>query len=68
MTIWVNEQRDGCGIVQACIATKNKQAAEDCHANWLKELTETQRQQGWAVILKTVESWDDVPVNALKLN
>lgn len=68
MTIWVNEQRDGCDILQACIATKNQQAAEDCHANWQEKLTDEQRQQGWQVILKTVESWDDVPVNALKLN
>ena len=68
MTIWVNQQKDGCGILQACIATKNKQVAEDCHNNWQKELTETQKQQGWQVILYTVESWDDVPVHALKIN
>jgi predicted lipoprotein len=68
MTIWVNQEKDSCGIIQACIATKNKQAAQDCHANWQKKLTETQRQQGWQVTLFTVESWDDVPVNALKIN
>ena len=68
MTIWVNQQKDGCGLVQACIATKNKKAAEDCYADWQKKLTETQKQQGWQVSLFTVESWDDVPVNALKIN
>ncbi|MBL1210651.1 glycogen debranching protein [Geminocystis sp. GBBB08] len=68
MTIWVNEQKDGCGIIQACIATTNQQQAEDCHANWEKELTPQQKEQGWEVTIKTVASWDDVPVNALKLN
>jgi hypothetical protein len=68
MTIWVNEQKDGCGIIQACIATTNQQAAEDCHANWLEKLTPQQKQQGWEVIITTVTSWDDVPVNALKLS
>ena len=24
MTIWLNQQKDGCGLIQACIATKNK--------------------------------------------
>jgi hypothetical protein len=68
MTIWVNEQKDGCGIIQACIATTNQQVAEDCHANWLEKLTPQQKQQGWEVIITTVTSWDDVPVNALKLS
>lgn len=68
MTIWVNEQRDACGIVQACIATKNRDMAEDCHKNWQNELTLQQKEEGWQVILKTVDSWDEVPVNALKLN
>jgi hypothetical protein len=68
MTIWVNEQKDSCGIIQACIATTNQQVAEDCHTNWQEELTPQQKEQGWEVIIKTVADWDDVPVNALKLN
>lgn len=68
MTIWVNEQRDACGILQACIATTSKAMAEDCYKNWETELTTQQKEEGWQVILKTVNSWDDVPVNALKLN
>lgn len=68
MTIWVNQQKDGCGILQACIATTNQQVAEDCHADWVAKLTPQQKQQGWEVSLITVESWDDVPVNALKIN
>ncbi len=68
MTIWVNQQKDGCGIIQACIANTNKQAAEDCHHNWQNKLTAQQKQQGWQVTLFSVESLDDVPVNALKIN
>lgn len=68
MTIWVNEQRDACGILQACIATTNQGMAQDCHKNWETELTTQQKEEGWQVILKTVNSWDEVPVNALKLN
>ena len=68
MTIWVNEQIDPCGIVYSCIACKSEQAAKDCHETWLKNLTESQKQEGWLATLRTVESWDDVPVNALKIN
>ena len=68
MTIWVNEQKDGCGLIQACIATTNKQSAEACHNNWLEKLTQQQKNQGWEINLFTVDSWDDVPVNALKIN
>jgi hypothetical protein len=68
MNIWINEQIDGCGLIQACIATTNQQIAEDCHANWQQELSRDQYKQGWQAIMRTVDSWDDVPVNALKLN
>ncbi|NJN75193.1 MAG: glycogen debranching protein [Synechococcaceae cyanobacterium RL_1_2] len=68
MTIWVNEQIDACGIVQACIATTNQGAAEDCHREWQNKLSQEQQQQGWQVSLRTVESWDEVPVNSLKLS
>lgn len=33
-----------------------------------KNLTETQKIAGWVAQLRTVDSWDEVPVNALKLN
>ncbi|MGY6528827.1 MAG: glycogen debranching protein [Cyanobacterium sp.] len=68
MTIWVNEQIDGCGIVQACIAGMDKDAADDCHRDWQEKLTDDQQKQGWKAVLRTVNSWDDVPVNALKLS
>ncbi|MFM7884828.1 MAG: glycogen debranching protein [Microcystis panniformis] len=68
MIIWVNEQIDPCGLVQACIACQDEQAAKDCHHSWLTSLTDEQKQAGWVAVLRTVESWDDVPVNALKLS
>ncbi|MGB5594044.1 MAG: glycogen debranching protein [Crocosphaera sp.] len=68
MTIWVNEQIDPCGIVYSCIASCDQQAAEDCHQTWLNNLTENQKKEGWIANLRTVESWDEVPVNALKLS
>jgi hypothetical protein len=68
MKIWVNEQIDSCGLVYSCIATDNEQAAQECHQTWLNNLTDEQKQEGWTAELRTVESWDDVPVNALKLS
>jgi hypothetical protein len=68
MTIWVNEQIDPCGIVYSCIACCDEAAAKDCHKTWQQNLTEQQKQQGWIARLRTVESWDEVPVNALKLS
>jgi hypothetical protein len=68
MTIWINEQLDPSGIVYACIASCDETTAKDCHQIWQENLSETQKIEGWAAILRTVESWDDVPVNALKLS
>ncbi len=68
MTIWVNEQIDPSGIVYSCIACCDKNAAEDCHQTWVNNLTEDQKKQGWVANLRTVDSWDEVPVNALKLS
>ncbi len=68
MTIWVNEQLDPGGIVYSCIACSDESAARDCHQTWLNNLTDEQKQQGWQAVLRTVESWDEVPVNALKLS
>jgi hypothetical protein len=68
MTIWVNEQIDPCGIIYSCIACRNEQTAKECHQTWQTNLTEEQKQAGWIARLRTVESWDDVPVNALKLS
>ncbi|MBJ7900521.1 MAG: glycogen debranching protein [Cyanobacteria bacterium RI_101] len=67
-TIWVNEQLDPQGIVYACIACLDESAAQDCHRNWLENLTEAQKQEGWSASLRSVESWDEVPVNALKIS
>ena len=68
MTIWVNEQIDPSGLVYSCIACANEQAARDCHETWQRNLTEEQKNEGWTARLRIVDSWDDVPVNALKLN
>lgn len=68
MIIWVNEQVDPGGIIYSCIACCDEAAAKDCHETWQNNLTEQQKQQGWIARLRTVKSWDEVPVNALKLN
>jgi hypothetical protein len=68
MTIWISEQIDPCGIVYSCIAYCNEQLAQECHDTWENNLTETQKQEGWTTNLRVVDSWGDVPVNALKIN
>jgi hypothetical protein len=68
MKIWVNEQIDPCGMIYACIATCNESQAKDCYESFSQNLTEKQKAAGWVAQLRTVESWDDVPVNALKLD
>lgn len=68
MTIWVNEQIDPSGMIYACIACCNESQAKDCHESFQNNLTELQKETGWVAQLRIVDSWDDVPVNALKLN
>lgn len=68
MTIWVNEQIDPSGMIYACIACCDESQAKDCHESFLENLTETQKSTGWIAQLRTVDSWDEVPVNALKLD
>ncbi|HHP7246293.1 MAG TPA: glycogen debranching protein [Elainellaceae cyanobacterium] len=68
MTIWINEQVDPSGIIHACIACCDQTQAEECHVEFQAKLTTNQRQAGWLARLRTVESWDDVPVTALKLS
>lgn len=66
--IWVNEQIDPCGIVYSCIACCNEQQAQECHASFEANLSDEQKAAGWVARLRTVKSWDEVPVSALKLN
>jgi hypothetical protein len=66
--IWVNEQIDPSGILYSCIACCDETQAKECHTSFEQNLTPEQKQQGWVATLRTVGSWDDVPVNALKLN
>ncbi|MEG4988460.1 glycogen debranching protein [Microcoleus sp. BR0-C5] len=68
MIIWVNEQIDPSGILYSCIACCDETQAKDCHQSFEQNLTAEQKQQGWVATLGTVSSWDEVPVNALKLN
>lgn len=66
--IWVNEQIDPCGILYSCIACSNEEQALACHASFEANLTEQQKQEGWVARMRTVSSWDEVPVSALKLS
>ncbi|HEY9700575.1 MAG TPA: glycogen debranching protein [Trichocoleus sp.] len=68
MTIWVNEQIDSSGIIRACIACRDETQAQECHASFEANLTAAQREEGWITRIHKVESWDEVPVNALKLD
>jgi hypothetical protein len=67
-TIWVNEQLDPAGLLYACIACCDEQQAKDCNQSFLEKLTPTQKAAGWQVRMRTVESWDDVPASALKID
>lgn len=68
MSIWVNEQIDQCGILRACIACVDENQAQDCHESFKNNLTDAQIAEGWTAQIRKVETWDDVPVNALKLD
>ncbi|QLE57871.1 glycogen debranching protein [Nostoc sp. TCL26-01] len=68
MTIWVNEQIDPSGMIHACIACCDESQAKDCHESFQNNLTDFQKSAGWVASLRTVASWDEVPVNALKLD
>jgi hypothetical protein len=67
-TIWVNEQLDPAGLLYACIACYDEQQAKDCNISFLEKLSPSQRAAGWQVRMRTVTSWDEVPVNALKID
>lgn len=67
-TIWVNEQLDPSGLMYACIASCNEELAQACHESFQNDLNQTQKSLGWVARLRTVESWDEVPVNSLKLS
>jgi hypothetical protein len=66
-TIWVNEQRDPIGLMYSCIASSDEAMAKACHESFQADLTEEQKRLGWVVTLHTVQNWDEVPVNSLKL-
>lgn len=68
MTIWVNEQLDPSGMLYACIACCDEIQAKECYASFEDNLSAAQRAEGWLTRMRTVSSWDEVPVSALKLN
>jgi len=68
MTIWVNEQIDPCGLLYSCIACRDEIQAKECQASFAQNLTPEQKAEGWTTRLRTVSTWDEVPVNALKLD
>ncbi|MDJ1185470.1 glycogen debranching protein [Roseofilum casamattae] len=68
MTIWVNEQVDPSGMIYACIACCDRQQAQECHDSFDSHLTDEQKQAGWMARMRTVDSWEEVPASALKLN
>jgi hypothetical protein len=67
-TIWVNEQLDPAGLLYSCIASCDESLARECHESFKNNLTETQKKLGWVARLRTVNSWEEVPVNSLKLD
>jgi len=68
LAIWVNEQVDPSGLIYSCIACCDEEQAKECNQSFRDNLTEMQRSSGWIVRMRTVDSWDEVPVNALKLD
>jgi hypothetical protein len=67
LTIWVNEQLDPGGLMYACIASRSEELARECHESFDRNLTNEQKQLGWVARLRTVTSWEEVPVNSLNL-
>ena len=68
MAIWVNEQVDPSGLLYACIACCDETQAQECHTSFEENLTALQKSEGWVARIRTVNSWEDVPASALKLN
>lgn len=68
MIIWINEQIDPSGLLYSCIACCDETQAKECHESFELNLSDFQKAAGWIARLRTVNSWDDVPVNALKLD
>ena len=66
--IWVNEHIDPSGIIYSAIACCDRIAAEECHITFQESLTDEQKEAGWVARLRTVQSWEEVPISALKLS
>jgi hypothetical protein len=55
-------------MIHACIACCDEAQAKDCHNSFANNLTDMQKSAGWVANMRTVATWDEVPVNALKLD
>ncbi|PPT07771.1 hypothetical protein CKA32_003284 [Geitlerinema sp. FC II] len=55
-------------MVHACIASCNEEQARDCLKSFQDNLDDRQKAEGWVARLRTVDSWEDVPVTPLKLS
>ncbi|MGA7936440.1 MAG: glycogen debranching protein [Kovacikia sp.] len=64
----MNEQVDPSGLIYSCIACCDHDQAQECNQSFEENLTDLQKESGWIVRMRTVDSWDEVPVNALKLD
>jgi hypothetical protein len=65
--IWVTEQLDPSGLMYACIACRDESQATVCQESFENNLTAHQKATGWVARKRQVPSWDEVPVNSLKL-
>jgi hypothetical protein len=66
--IWVNEKLDPLGLMYACIACVDENQAKECNQSFNETLSAPQKAAGWQIRMRSVDSWDDVPVNSLKLD
>jgi hypothetical protein len=67
-TIWINEKLDSIGLMYACIACCDEQQAQECNRSFHESLLPAQKAAGWQIRMRRVNSWDEVPVNSLKLD
>jgi hypothetical protein len=68
LTLWINELLDPSGLLYACVICYNEYQARNCHASYEEVLTEEQRKAGWIARLRSINSWDELPVCAQSLS
>jgi hypothetical protein len=68
LTLWVNEQLDPIGLIYACVVCHDEYLARVCHKSFEENLTKEQKKAGWISRLRTIHSWDELPVCAQGLS